>query len=111
MEPGKISKQMIDFQKTTFDNTFNAMVSLQEQTEKMVNTIMDQSPWLPEEGKKVINEWVGAYKKGCNDFKKFVDENFKKVEEVFASPSKPKRRVKKSTASPSKPKTTRKKAK
>jgi polyhydroxyalkanoate synthesis regulator phasin len=95
MEPGKIAKQMIDFQKTTFDNTFNAMVSLQEQTEKMVNTIIGQAPWLPEEGKKVINEWVGAYKKGRNDFKKLVDQNFKKVEEAFASPSKPKTTSKK----------------
>lgn len=96
MEPGKTAKQMIDFQKTTFDNTFNAMVSLQEQTEIMVNTIIDQSPWLPEEGKKVINEWLEAYKKGRNDFKKFVDENFKKVEEFFASQSQPKTTSKKS---------------
>ena len=33
MDSSKIAKQMIDFQKTTFDNTFNAMVLLQEQAE------------------------------------------------------------------------------
>jgi hypothetical protein len=30
MEQGKITKQMIEFQKTAFDNMFNAMTILQE---------------------------------------------------------------------------------
>ena len=29
MDPAIIAKQMIDFQKTMFDNTFNAMVMVQ----------------------------------------------------------------------------------
>ena len=91
MDSTKIAKQMIDFQKATFDNSFNAMVMLQEQTEKMVNTFLDQATWLPEEGRRVINEWVDAYKKGREDFKKTVDENFKKVEGFFAAPTKAKK--------------------
>jgi hypothetical protein len=75
---------MIDFQKTTFDNTFNAMVLLQGQAETMANTILDQATWMPEEGKKAINDWVNAYKKGREDFKKVVDENFKKVDDFFS---------------------------
>ncbi|MDQ1336692.1 MAG: hypothetical protein QG552_3642 [Thermodesulfobacteriota bacterium] len=88
MDQSHIFKQMIDFNKSTFDNSFNAMGMLQEQTEKMANTILEQATWLPEEGKKVINEWVSSYKKGCEDFKKAVDENFKKVEDFFASSGK-----------------------
>lgn len=83
MEPAKITKQMIDFQKATFDNTFNAMVMLQEQTEKMARSIMDQATWLPDEGKKAIDEWVKAYKKGRESFKKTVDESFSRIEEIF----------------------------
>lgn len=85
MEQKAIMKQMIDFNKATFDNTFNALVTLQEQTEKMVNTFLEQATWLPEEGKKVINDWVQAYKKGCEDFKRLVDENFKRVDDFFTS--------------------------
>ena len=85
MDSAKITKQMIDFQKTTFDNTFSAMVMMQEQTERMANTLLEQAAWMPEEGKKVISDWVKAYKKGREDFKKGVDENFKKVEDFFAS--------------------------
>ena len=85
MDSAKITKQMIDFQKTTFDNTFSAMIMMQEQTERMANTLLEQAAWMPEEGKTVINDWVKAYKKGREDFKKGVDENFKKVEDFFSS--------------------------
>lgn len=91
MDKGKMAKQMIDFHKATFDNTFNAMVMLQDQNEKMVNTFLEQATWLPEEGKKVIDEWLKAYKKGRVDIKKLVDDNFKKVEDFFGATEKPKK--------------------
>jgi hypothetical protein len=83
MEQGKIAKQMIDFHKATFDNTFNAMSILQEQTERMVNMFLEQSPWVPEDGRKAINEWVKTYKKGRSEFKATVDDSFKKVDDFF----------------------------
>lgn len=83
MEPKKIAKQMIDFQKTTFNNTHNAMIMLQEQTEKMSSMLLNQATGLPEEGKKAIKEWVKAYKKGREDYKKAIDESFEKVEDFF----------------------------
>jgi hypothetical protein len=80
-----MAKQMIDFHKATFDNTFNAMVTLQEQTEKMVSLFLEQAAWMPDDGKKAVSDWVSAYKKGREDFKKSVDDNFKKVEKFFVS--------------------------
>ena len=85
MDPKQIAKQMIQFNKTAFDNNFDAMTVLQEQTEKMVAMWMDQAPLVPAEGKKAINDWLKAYKKGRGDFKAAVDENYKKVEKIFAS--------------------------
>jgi len=85
MDSSKIAKQMIDFQKTTFDNTFNAMVLLQEQAESMAGTLLDQATWMPEEGRKAINDWLKAYKQGREDFRKGVDENFKRVEDFFST--------------------------
>ncbi|MBE9569305.1 MAG: hypothetical protein IMF11_01650 [Proteobacteria bacterium] len=87
MEPREIAKQMIDFQKTTFDNTYNAMILLQDQAEAMVNTFLGQSISLPEEGEKLFNVWGKAYKKGRVDYMKAVDkavdESFKRVEDFF----------------------------
>ncbi len=83
MDPKLIAKQMIVFNKTAFDNNFRAMQALQEQTEGLVNKFWDKSPMFPEEGKKVISDWMTAYKKGCKDFKLVMDDNFKKVEDFF----------------------------
>ena len=88
MEPKKIANQMIQFNKAALDNTFNAMTVLQEQTEKMVNNYLEQSPWMPAEGKKAVTDWIKAYKQGREDFKATVDNNYKKVEDYFADADK-----------------------
>jgi uncharacterized protein (DUF927 family) len=66
-----------------FDNTFNAMVLVQEQTERMATTLLDQATWVPAEGRNAVSGWVDAFKKGREDFKKGVDDNFKRVEDFF----------------------------
>ena len=84
----QIAKQMIQFNKAAFDNSFKAMSMVYEQNEKMVGTFLDQAAWLPGEGKKAISEWMNAYKKGCDDFKSKVDGQYGKVEEFFSAPEK-----------------------
>lgn len=85
MDQKQMAQQMIQFNKTAFDNSFNAMTMVYQQSEKMVSTFLQQATWIPEEGRKAIENWMKTYKKGCEDFKKLADENYKKVEEFFAS--------------------------
>lgn len=68
--------QMIDLQKATFDNGYEAIVAAQDQTEKVVNIFMDQSAWLPSESRGVLKEWFKMYRKGREDFKKVVHERY-----------------------------------
>lgn len=83
MDQKKLFKQMLDFNKSAFENSFNAMVMLQQQAERAANTILDQATWLPEEGRKAIQQWADSYKKGRDDFKKLIDENYSRVESYF----------------------------
>jgi polyhydroxyalkanoate synthesis regulator phasin len=83
MDAKQLAKQMLDFNKTAFDNNFNSMKALQEQTERLIGKFWEKSPIFPEEGKRAIVDWMKAYKKGCDDFKNIVDDNFKKVEDYF----------------------------
>lgn len=84
MESGKVAKQVIAFQKTMFENSYNALMLIQDQTEKMVSTFMSQVPWVPEEGKKSVVNSIELYKKARSDFKKAVDDGFNKLEDLFA---------------------------
>jgi uncharacterized coiled-coil DUF342 family protein len=85
MDPKQIAKQMVDFNKAAFDNSFEAMSALQDQAEKMFTSTMEQTSYFPEEGKKLISEWIKTYKKGRDDFKAATDENFKKVDAFFST--------------------------
>ncbi len=87
MDQKLIAKQMIQFNKTAFDNSFNAMTMVYQQNEKMLEAAMDQAAWMPDDGKKAVNDWVQSYKKGCEDFKKQVDENYQKVDDFFSGES------------------------
>jgi hypothetical protein len=79
----RIAKQMIDFQKTAFDTTFNAVVMFQDQTEKMAGKLLNEITWIPAEGKKAIDDWAKAYKLGSENLKKSMDENFKRADDFF----------------------------
>lgn len=84
MEQKQILKQMIEFQQTTFNNTYNANSLLQDQFERVANTMLDQATWIPAESRKAIDGWVGAYKSGRDNLKKYVEDSYKKAEEFFA---------------------------
>jgi hypothetical protein len=88
LETKKMGKQMIDFYKTTFDNSFSAMMMLQDQLESLTNMYWGQMVGFPDEVKKVPAEWSKSYKKSCEDFKKMIDEGFKRFEHVFAEAEK-----------------------
>ncbi len=83
MDERQVVKQIIEFNKTAFDNTFNVMVSMQDQSEKLFSGFFEKTPWFTKEGKKVFNDWVSQYKKGREDFKAMADENYKKVSSYF----------------------------
>ncbi len=83
MDQFSFAKQMIGFNKTAFESTYGTMLMVQEQTEKMMNSFIEQADWLPGEGKKALADMMAVYKKGCSEFKKAVDENFSKAEAYF----------------------------
>jgi hypothetical protein len=43
MDQKQIAKQMVEFNKSAFDNTFNAMTALQDQTEKLVFQFLEKA--------------------------------------------------------------------
>jgi hypothetical protein len=84
MDQKVMLKQMLDFCQASFNNAYSANAMLQDQFERVANTVLDQATWLPPDGRKAIQDWVAAYKTGRDNYKKFVDDSYKKVEEFFA---------------------------
>jgi hypothetical protein len=83
MEAKNFTKQALGFQKTILENSFNAMIMVQDQTEKTVNSYLDQLPWVTADGKKSMQSSIDMAKKVRDDFKKSVDDGFSKIEELL----------------------------
>ena len=83
MDQKQTAKEMIDFNKRAFDNAFNTLSSLQDETESMVERFMEKSNWITPEGKKIFGQMVDSYRKGRGDLKTLVDENYRKASEYF----------------------------
>jgi polyhydroxyalkanoate synthesis regulator phasin len=83
MDQKDIFRQMVEFNRGAFNNTYNAMVMVQDQTETLANTMLNQATWMPEEGRKAVREWVEVFKKGRETYKKTVDEAFRKVQDFI----------------------------
>jgi hypothetical protein len=83
MQPKDILKQMIEFNKSAYENASKNLNMIQEQMEKMLNQCIDQAVGIPEEGRKAAKEWAKVYKKGFDDFKKLMEDNYKRLGELF----------------------------
>jgi aminoglycoside/choline kinase family phosphotransferase len=83
LAPTMFTKQMIDFQKATFGNAYNSVSLLQDQAERMAYLALEKMPWFPEEGKKVLDEWVVMYKKGREEFKVTAIQNYASVKSLL----------------------------
>jgi hypothetical protein len=84
MEPKQAMKQVMEFNRMAFDNVFNALNLVQEQTAKLTALSLEQTTMLPKEGKKVFTEWLEACRKGSETLKKSVDDGFQRLEAIIA---------------------------
>lgn len=83
MDEKQTVRQMMDFNKRAFDNVFNTLSSLQDETESLMERFMEKANWITPEGKKMISQMAESYRKSRNDLKTLADENFRKASEYF----------------------------
>lgn len=84
MTQNQVWNDTMQFNQAAWNYAFTAITLLQEQTERMVNLSLDQAALLPKEGKKVYNEYLKAWTKGSETFKKAVDAGFQQMEGLLA---------------------------
>jgi len=83
MDPRETAKQITGFFKTAFDQSVSTITMLRDSTEKTITVSLARSPWFPEEGRKLVSEWLRVYRKGYDDLKIAADEQYRKIEVLF----------------------------
>ncbi|MFM1919205.1 MAG: hypothetical protein RLZZ303_839 [Candidatus Hydrogenedentota bacterium] len=75
----KLALAVVEFQKTTFHNTFKVLGQVQDQSTKAVSGMLLDADWLPREGKQVVREWSRVLHDGRKEFEHTVDKSFELV--------------------------------
>jgi len=83
MDQRQTVKQILEFNKSAFDNVFNSLSILQDETESCITRFMEKSNLILPEGKKIIGQMSDSYRKGRSDLRSMADENYRKVYEYF----------------------------
>lgn len=81
----RVMKQIIDFQRMTVDGVINNMLIFWDQTGNMMNAVLEQAAWLPEEAKRPFRQWVDSNKKGCETFREAVGSGYNSLERMMGS--------------------------
>lgn len=80
------TKQLLDFQKLSIEQTFQGVSAIQEYSETVLDTLTSQSPWLHEESitpfkdsmkmmKDLTEEYKTAFDQGLSELDKFLPGN------------------------------------
>lgn len=84
----EITKKAIGFQKGTFDCWWDALSIVQDQAALAVETMLNQTNWIPDENRRVISGWVGTCTNERDRCRGYMEESFSALEKHFAKDTK-----------------------
>lgn len=76
----EMNKVMLAAMHEMYTTGMNAMNMMQAQAERMVKALSDKKMESYNQSGGVMDEWISSVKKGQDEFRKIVDENFKRAE-------------------------------
>lgn len=76
----EINREMLTTMHNMFLTGMGALTVMQDQAEKMMRMMQTKHQDAYEQSSKVMEEWLTTLRKGQDEFRKLVDENFKKAE-------------------------------
>jgi hypothetical protein len=82
-QSAKMAKQMLDMQRTTVEGTIGSVIMFWDQTGNMMNSLLTQTVWMPEEGKKSLQRWIEGCKTSCEAFKGAVSNCYGTLEKCL----------------------------
>ncbi|MBF0453150.1 MAG: hypothetical protein HQK75_20790 [Candidatus Magnetomorum sp.] len=85
MDSQKITTQMVQYNKSVFENAFTMISLMQDYASNMSSTLVSQIPWFPEETKQAILETTEMFKEARANYKMAMDDGFLKLQDMSFS--------------------------
>jgi hypothetical protein len=83
MEYNQIAKQMVDFQRISFENWFNAVSLMQDQAASSMDMVLGQSGWIPDDSRQSVKGWMDMLQKERVRFKDYMQKGFDDLEKFM----------------------------
>lgn len=77
------TKSIIAFQKAAFESSFNMVSTMQEAAGRTLQASLAQMPWVPDDGKYMMEHWLGSLGEGRETLKKAICETYDQIAENF----------------------------
>ena len=77
METNLFAKQSLQLYHAALTQTLDAALTAQNQSQKTIESLLDQTPGIPAEGKRAISDWIEACRHQTEAVKTVIDEGFR----------------------------------
>ncbi|TWI68932.1 hypothetical protein LZ24_02406 [Desulfobotulus alkaliphilus] len=84
MDQKEFTKSILNYNKAAFDQFITSSTMAQEQMEKLAEMLLLQEN-TPEEGKKMINEWLENVRQARKDIQESLNNSYRQMETYILS--------------------------
>jgi len=77
METNAIAKQTLQIYYAALTKTLDTTMAVQDQSQKIMENMLNQTPGVPAEGRRAINDWIEACRNQTAAMRSVIDEGFK----------------------------------
>ena len=77
METNMIAKQTLQIYYAALTKTLDTTMAVQDRSQKIMEDMLNQTPGIPVEGKRAINDWIEACRNQTEAIRNVIDEGFK----------------------------------
>jgi hypothetical protein len=84
MELKETTQQVLDFQKQVLDNWDAAATLVENQAASTIGWMLDTTAWMPEEGRRLVEQWMTVLKEERGRLKAQLDQGLAAVEKIYA---------------------------
>ena len=80
----EFQRRMLEFQRSAWNNAFEAAVRFQYQRRHVVERLIDRVPSLPAESKELFDTWTEAADRSRENFRATVEKSFDLIDGFYA---------------------------
>ncbi|MGD0281476.1 MAG: hypothetical protein ABSB95_03845 [Dissulfurispiraceae bacterium] len=78
-----MNENILKMIKFSLDTTFDNITKVQEFNDKIIKDMIKTNKQIQTDAEKIVGEWVEEGKKGWDEYKKVMEDGYKKVEELL----------------------------